>query len=254
YILEIYFKKPISNLFIFKLTMIGQFFNNFLPTSAGGDLVKIFYIIKDEKKKFISGLSILVDRYVGALTVMIMGTISIFLYKGERTLHYLILIFLFLLIFSYFFFSKRKFAHFLYLPIERIIPKFLNEKILNLYDSIHFYFTEDKKKFYIAILISFFLQILSIFSQYLIGVSILKTNLNILPFFIFIPLIWTSTLIPSLGGLGIREFSYIFLFSNFIGKENAYALSILVLLSVILNGIIGGIIFLNFKTPKKPDI
>ncbi|MCM8803843.1 MAG: flippase-like domain-containing protein, partial [Candidatus Omnitrophica bacterium] len=42
YILEIYFKKPISNLFIFKLTMIGQFFNNFLPTSAGGDLVKIF--------------------------------------------------------------------------------------------------------------------------------------------------------------------------------------------------------------------
>lgn len=250
YILEIYFKRRLSNFFIFKLTMIGQFFNNFLPTSAGGDLVKIFYVVKDEKRKFLSGMSILIDRYIGALTVMAMGTISIFFYKGEKNIHYLILIFLFLLIFSYFFFSKRNFARIFYSPFEKIIPKFLNEKLLNLYNSINFYFTENKKKFHLAILISFFLQILSIFSQYLIGVSIVKTNLNILPFFVFIPLIWTSTLIPSLGGLGIREFSYIFLFSDFIGKQNAYALSILVLLSVILNGIIGGFFFLTFKSSQ----
>jgi len=251
YLLEIYFKKKLPNFFIFKLTMIGLFFNNFLPTSAGGDIVKIFYIVKDEEKKFLSGISVLIDRYIGALTVMIMGAISVFLYKGNNKMENLIFIFLFFLIFSFFFFSIRKIAQFFYSPFKKFIPENLNKKLLNLYDSIHFYFTENKKFFYISIFISFFLQIVSIFSQYLLGVSILKKRLEILPFFVYIPLIWVSTLIPSIGGLGIREFSYIFLFSNFIGNENAYALSILVLLGVILNGIIGGIIFLTFKKSKN---
>lgn len=250
YILEIYFKKNLPFPLIFKLTMIGIFFNNFLPTSAGGDIVKIFYVVKDEKNKFLSGISVLIDRYIGALTVMTMGLISIFFYKSDDKINYLIIGLFLLLLFSFYFFSYRKFASFFYSPFKKIFPEFINEKILQLYNSINFYFTERRKNFYIAILISFLLQILTIFSQYLIGISIVKKNLSILPFFIYIPLIWTSTLIPSIGGLGVREFSYIFLFSNFIGKENSYALSILVLLSIILNGIVGGIIFLTFKGEK----
>ncbi|MCX7917478.1 MAG: flippase-like domain-containing protein [bacterium] len=245
YILEIYFEKNLSSFFILKLTMIGLFFNNFLPTSAGGDIVKIFYIVRDEKKKFLSGISVLIDRYIGALTVMTMGTISIFFYKGiERKIYYSIIIFFILLIFSFYFFSKREFATIFYSPVKKFIPPFLNEKLLNFYNSIHFYFTQNRKNLRIAIFISFLLQILSIFSQYLLSISIIKHNLQILPFFIFIPLIWTSTLIPSLGGLGIREFTYISLFSDFIGKENAYVLSLLVLTNIILNSLIGGIIFL----------
>jgi len=252
YILQIYFKKKLSNFFIFKLTMIGLFFNNFLPTSAGGDIVKIFYIVKDEKEKFLSGISVLIDRYIGSLTVMIMGAVSIFFYRVDYKIHNLILFSLFFLIFFLFFFSIRRMAQFFYCPFKKLLPQFLNEKISNLYNSIHFYFTENKKFFYLAMFISFLLQIISIFSQYLLAISIVWKKLKILPFFVYIPLIWVSTLIPSIGGLGIREFSYIFLFSDFIGRENAFILSILVLLSVILNGIIGGIIFLTFKKSKLP--
>ena len=252
YILEIYFKKKLSYFLIWKLTMIGLFFNNFLPTSAGGDIVKIFYIVKEQEKKFLSGISVLIDRYIGALSIMIMGTISVFFYKGiEKKIQYIIFAFLFFLLFTFFFFSKRKIALLFYSPVKKFIPEFLNRKLLNLYSSIYFYFTENSKNLKIAILISFILQILSIFSQYLIGVSIIKSNLNVLLFFVFIPLIWTSTLIPSLGGLGVREFTYIFLFSDFIGEQNAYALSILVLTTVVLNSLIGGFIFLTFETKRK---
>lgn len=246
-IVEIYFKKNLSSFFIFKLTMIGLFFNNFLPTSAGGDIVKVFYVIKNEEKKFLSGISVLIDRYIGALTVMTMGAISLFFYRKDHKIENLILIFLFLLIFSFLFFSIRKIAQFFYSPFKKFLPEILNKKLLNLYESIHFYFSENKKLFYIAIFISFFLQIISIFSQYLLAISILKRKLEIMPFFVYIPLIWVSTLLPSIGGLGIREYSCIFLFSDLIGNNNAYALSILVLSGVILNGIIGGIIFLTFK-------
>ncbi|MCM8818065.1 MAG: flippase-like domain-containing protein [Candidatus Omnitrophica bacterium] len=254
YILEIYFKKRLSLYFVWKITMIGLFFNNFLPTSAGGDIVKIFYVVKEQKQKFLSGISILLDRYIGSLTVMTMGAISISFYQGEKgKIYHLIFILFFLLIFVFYFFSKRKVAVFFYSPIKKFIPSFLNEKLLNLYNSINFYFIENTKKLYFSILISFFLQFLSILSQYLISFSITGKTLSILPFFIFIPLVWVSTLIPSLGGLGIREFSYIFLFSDFLGKNNAYALSLLCLLSVILNSIIGGFIFLSFRNKNVKE-
>ncbi|MCM8806701.1 MAG: flippase-like domain-containing protein [Candidatus Omnitrophica bacterium] len=249
YILEIYFKETLSLLLIWKLTMIGLFFNNFLPTSAGGDIVKIFYIVKDEKEKLLSGISILIDRYIGALTVMTMGTISVLFYYYEK-ISILILILMFLLIFFFYFFSKREIAFFFYKFLKKIFPPIINEKLLVFYNSINFYFVENKRKLYLAILISFITQILSIFSQYFLVYSILKKKISFYPFFIFIPLIWTSTLIPSIGGLGIREFSYIYLFSNFIGKDNAYALSLLVLLSIIFNSIIGGVIFLTFRVKK----
>jgi uncharacterized membrane protein YbhN (UPF0104 family) len=63
-------------------------------------------------------------------------------------------------------------------------------------------------------------------------------------FFIYIPLIWTATLVPSLGGLGIREFSYVYFFSSSMGKENAFGLSIVFLISVIIQSAIGAVILL----------
>lgn len=250
-ILEIYFKKKINTFFVFNLTMIGLFFNNFLPSGAGGDIAKVFYLIKDESKKFLLGISVIIDRYIGALTVMSMGTISVlFFHRFDNRIYFLIIFFFFFLIFFFFFLSHRKLASFSYNLIKRILPGFINEKLLNLYNGFNFYFTEDKKKLVNSIFLSFLLQIFSIFSQYIICFSVTGKFLNIGLFFILIPLIWASTLIPSIGGLGIREFSYIYLFTPYIGEKNASALSLLILFSIFLNSIIGGIIFVFFKGKK----
>ena len=48
-IVRIYLKNKTSLFYIWKLTMIGLFFNVFLPTSAGGDAVKIFYLVTEDK-------------------------------------------------------------------------------------------------------------------------------------------------------------------------------------------------------------
>lgn len=53
------------------MTLIGQFFNTFLPGSIGGDLVKIFYIIKyTPNRKAKAALSILMDRFLGILVLL----------------------------------------------------------------------------------------------------------------------------------------------------------------------------------------
>lgn len=56
---------------VLRLNAIGFFFNNVLPGSTGGDLVKIFYVMRfapDRKAR--AALSILMDRVLGVLIIL----------------------------------------------------------------------------------------------------------------------------------------------------------------------------------------
>lgn len=253
FIIEIFFEKNLSYFRVFKLTMIGILFNFFLPTGSGGDILKLFYIVKDQDKKLLSGFSVVIDRYIGALTVMSMGFFSaIFFYKNiNKQILYLIFSLFFLLIFLYFFFSYRIFASIIYNLFKKFIPSKFHNNLITLYESINFYFVRRKKNLYYSILVSFLLQIFSIFAQYLLGYSILKNRVSIIPFFIFIPLIWCSSLIPSIGGLGVREFFYSIFFFNIIGKNEANTLGILVRLGDVINLILGSLCFISFSQLEK---
>ena len=60
-------------------------------------------------------------------------------------------------------------------------------------------------------------------------------------------------MIPSLGGLGVREFSYLYFFAAYIGRENAIALSLINLSLIMIQSLTGGIVFLlhrNFQGRK----
>ncbi|HSI11525.1 MAG TPA: lysylphosphatidylglycerol synthase transmembrane domain-containing protein, partial [Chthoniobacter sp.] len=61
------------------LLLIGVFFNFIIPGGTGGDVVKIFYLLKETPgKRSVALLSVLVDRLVGliALTVLAMVMIT----------------------------------------------------------------------------------------------------------------------------------------------------------------------------------
>jgi len=63
----------ISNSRTFVLTMVGLFYNNFLPGSTGGDLVKALYASKNTPKRTQVILSVLIDRIIGLLALVILG-------------------------------------------------------------------------------------------------------------------------------------------------------------------------------------
>lgn len=63
---------------VFKLTLIGQFFNCFLLGAAGGDLVKIWYIIRyAPHARSRAALSILVDRALGLMVLLCFAILSL---------------------------------------------------------------------------------------------------------------------------------------------------------------------------------
>ncbi len=63
---------------IFKLTLVGQFFNCFLLGAAGGDLVKIWYVIRDvPHSRSRAALSILADRALGLIVLLCFALFSL---------------------------------------------------------------------------------------------------------------------------------------------------------------------------------
>jgi uncharacterized protein (TIRG00374 family) len=68
---------------VWQLVMIGMFYNLFLPGGTGGDLVKVFYAMKEApKRKSAVFLSVVVDRVAG-MVALIFVSAGVFLWFRE---------------------------------------------------------------------------------------------------------------------------------------------------------------------------
>lgn len=57
----------------FRLHLLGVFYNNCLPTSVGGDLLRAWYVTTHTDKKLEAALSVFVDRVIGLTGLIIMA-------------------------------------------------------------------------------------------------------------------------------------------------------------------------------------
>lgn len=63
---------------VFALVIVGVFFNFIAPGGTGGDLVKTFYLMKETPgKRTLALLSVIMDRILGLLAVVLLGGIFI---------------------------------------------------------------------------------------------------------------------------------------------------------------------------------
>ena len=71
-------KYNIGWLHAFKLQLTGFFFNTVMPGAVGGDLVKVMYVIRDNKElgKTPALMSVFIDRLLGMLGLFLIGTFT----------------------------------------------------------------------------------------------------------------------------------------------------------------------------------
>lgn len=80
---------------VFALTMVGVFFNFFIPGGTGGDAVKIFYLVKETPgRRGKALLSVLVDRLIGLLALIVFAGLLIawkwhWLFSAPGTAHWI---------------------------------------------------------------------------------------------------------------------------------------------------------------------
>jgi len=255
---------PLSLMEAVQLTMVGFFFNNFLPTSVGGDIVKALCAARVTKNTVKSVTGVLMDRIFGLFTFIVIPSLTLlfFIKKIDNPLVpvmvYSLLVlsaFCFFLIFSRVVARRFRF-------VETFLSRFgIGKKAREIYNNLH-EFKDHKRAVFGALALSVAGQSVNIFVLYAMALA-LGSHAPLIYFFLLVPVVHLVSMLPSLNGLGIREGAYIYFLGPYIGKEYAAALGILWLGLLFLLSIIGGIIYfvrqdyhIRFKeaaVPVTPD-
>lgn len=56
-----------------RLYLLGWFYNNVMPSSVGGDLVRLWYVTKHTDRKFEAALSVPIDRMIGLISTLVIA-------------------------------------------------------------------------------------------------------------------------------------------------------------------------------------
>jgi glycosyltransferase 2 family protein len=237
--------------FLIKSYMVGTFFNNFLPTRFGGDIVRIWDGSRYSKSLLKSSAIVLVERFTGIIVLFLFAVFaSLFRIDMARQIPVVWIALLLgllglALVASFFmpFFGKFLAAF----PSKGFLDK-LKRKIILFRETILHYRTQ-KGPFLLATFWAVLLQLNVILYYFLIGKA-LHLHIHFLDYFIFIPIVLLIQSIPiTINGLGLREGSYIEIFKFYgIGPQTAVSFSLIADVAFILIlGLIGGIIYVSRK-------
>ncbi len=58
---------------------VGMYFNLFLPTSVGGDLLKVLFLSREDKKRLKATYTVLADRVFGLAAMFLLGSMAVIL-------------------------------------------------------------------------------------------------------------------------------------------------------------------------------
>jgi uncharacterized protein (TIRG00374 family) len=225
----------------------GSFFNLFLPTLIGGDIVRGYFIYKMTRGNDAAIASLLVDRLSGFATLMVIAVGS--LAVAYRTLDDPLAAALILG-------PTVLFAGLMLVMLNDRLRDFASgllrvaglarfqAKLLGLVDALHRYRCHHRALGQ-ALLWSTLLQVLIIVTYYLIGVG-LDVGVPLGYFFVLVPLVTVVSMLPiSVAGLGVREAAVVYFFAK-LGVDAGAALGMSLVwfsLTLIVCGS-GGVAFL----------
>lgn len=221
----------------------GTFFNLFLPSTIGGDFVRIMDLTNHLKRTKEIAASVFVDRLAGFAALAFTALLAVifgYAYINQGGIFIPILILFILLSFL----ITLIFTKSIFFRLKKLIPtENLRRKIENLHSEI-FYFRTKPRVLFIACLISFIVQIACIISYYYIFLALHITP-GLIYMFIFVPLISAAAMIPvSIGGLGIRDMGSVFFFAKIgIAKDAAVAASLLNFFFIAVASVSCGLIY-----------
>ena len=231
-------KYPLNRLF--SLYMIGAFFSSFLPGIVGGDAVRAYYLNKDARKISITLAAVFMDRYIGLVTLMLIG-ISAFPFSlevfGDSPHKWLMPgFFVSFVIGSILFFGLQ-----------------LGKRFKLMTDIYEYFLVIKQQRAVIAktLLLSVGIQMLNFLSVIILA-SRMGEEISLLLLAVFLPIVTTIVALPiSISGLGVREGAFVILLGLIhISPEAATSLSLAWFFSIFV-GSLPGLVFYVLHDRQK---
>lgn len=239
---------------LLKSYLIGGFFNNFLPTRVGGDV----YRLVDSKKYSGSLLRpaavIIVERISGIYGLLLIGVTAVAFYPRFEEVKALAIALFALTIFGFFavliFYGSDRFAVWLK-KVVSMLPAKISGKALSIFDSF-WHFSKSKSTVFYAFVLGILLQFNVILYYFFIARG-LNVPIGLQEASIVMPILICIQLLPlTPNGIGVREFSYIYLMKPFgVSPSQAVAFSFWDYILTFAYGLIGGLLFLLRKKESE---
>ena len=218
------------------LWLISLFFNMFLPSAVGGDIAKAYYIYKDTGKKMASVTCVLLDRFFGLMSIVFIAFVAFIFARDQisdpRIGEFIWAVTL-IILFGTLFVTSRRFSRPAKALIIKLAPSKFKEEFQKLFDALELYRTR-RGQFFVIFGMSISAQILFILMAYWLAISI-QIRLPLELYYLFMPIVALLTMIPSIGGLGVREAATVYFFQKYVSVEQAFAFSLI--LDVLLYGV-----------------
>lgn len=233
---------------LLKLNYIGSFFDVFLLSGFGGDIVRVVESREQLKQKSLSDHTsvIIMDRYSGFLALFSIAVLAIPFAIGIIPTQMLIWTALFA-------------VAGLLSPIlivsglgNRLIAR-LADKFPRLSSASAFVGNISeiaRTKLLKSWLTSLVFHFVIILTHFTLNLSI-GANIDLIAFTIFTPIVAMTLLMPSIQGLGLRESTYAFLFAQ-VGAPEALgaSLGLLIFGVKVFTGLLGGAVYLVYSLTK----
>jgi len=238
-----------------KYYFIGMFFNLFAPSTVGGDVSRVYYLVRDDaahaKGRAVptmhAAMSVLMDRAIGMVVLVWLGAAGLLLFPHYAVPPTVRLVTLWL--------ASGFVVVVLLAPLLRsLLPEDSHPIVVKLRLVLHSYRLQWRA-LAVAGLLSLVVHLIQSWMHVVMGRA-LGLDLPFAFCLIVYPLVGTFAAIPvSLNGLGLREGGYIYLFAVIgIGTEQGIAFGLLLFLIVALDSLIGGLLFLLQKSAKSTAV
>ncbi len=229
----------------------GMFFNLFVPATLGGDAGRVFYLSRaaaaargEQWKNSMSRalISVVADRAVGLAVLVWIGSVALVAFPDYAEsvpwmARYLV-----------FAAAVGSFLSWFLFPFAGAIFRRLGQNSVEaLREALAAYWSRPRLMAQ-AILLSGLIHFIQTWIQVLVGRSI-NVDLPWSYCFIFFPLVDILSSLPvSVSGIGLREGGYFFFLGKLgIGPEAAIACGVLWFTVMLVNGLVGGVIFVLYR-------
>ena len=228
---------------------IALFFNNLLPTTVGGDVMRVVYTMKDRRADALA--TVIVDRILGfiGLFLFALGAVVYLMFDKQQTefLPFIIIGLCVVTAITFVFFSERA-----YRIISPVITRIKIFRIGARLNHLHEAATDFGGAWGVIIACvvhSIIIQALLAIAPFFVMKGMQVSDVTIMAFFIYVPIINVVSMIPvSLNALGVREYTYVFLFerAGMLG-ETAFAVSLVSFFLIFALSLLGGVAFMLYR-------
>lgn len=226
------------------VNLIALFFNNVLPSSVGGEMMKAYYLYRNSEGQVSVFSAVVVDRLFGLVTMLLISISTIFFFDNAQGSHKImgsiVMLTATTITLAIFIFNKKIVDILCQIHIP-LLPAIFIEKIREIYRAMYEY-REHKGIFGSCIALTLVGQTAFIITNYLLARS-LAIDIPLGFFFFFVPILLLMGVAPSVNGIGVREATFLFYLTEFTTSEKALALSLLTTFFMILVGMIAGVIY-----------